>query len=88
MRNVHDGQSLKHFTVRHRTAIKPRSRSPYRGVGLPCGSLRAGLLAVLEGFGGGGGAFAAELEPVLEVLLLLRDDGCAHCVLPRVKGHS
>jgi hypothetical protein len=49
--------------------------------------LRAGPLAVLEGFGGdGGGTFGAELEPVLEVLLLLGNDGCAHLTVPRVRG--
>jgi hypothetical protein len=40
---------------------------------------------VLGGFGGDGCCpFGAELEPVLEVLLLLGNDGSAHLVVPRV----
>ena len=46
-----------------------------------------GLLAVLEGLGGdGGGAFGAELDPGLEGLLVLGNDGRGHLTVPRVGG--
>jgi hypothetical protein len=42
---------------------------------------------VLHGLGGDGdGTFGAELEPVLEVLLLLGNDGFGHLAAPRVGG--
>jgi hypothetical protein len=42
---------------------------------------------VFDGLGGdGGGTFFTELEPVLEVLLLLGNDGCGHLAIPRHGG--
>jgi hypothetical protein len=61
-----------------------KGKHRHEASGLPCGRLRAGLLAVLGGFGGdGGGTFGAELEPVLEVLLLLGLNGFGHLMVPR-----
>jgi hypothetical protein len=48
-----------------------------------CEGLLADLLAVLRGFGGDGdSAFFAELEPGLERLLLLGNDGHDHVTVP------
>jgi hypothetical protein len=44
---------------------------------------------VLHGLGGdGSGTFGAELEPVLEVLLLLGHDGYGHLMVPLAGRHS
>jgi hypothetical protein len=56
----------------------------------PAGCLRGlgyGLLSVLDRLGDeGGGAFYTELEAILEVLLLLENDGCGHLMVPLFGG--
>jgi hypothetical protein len=65
---------------------KVREAPPY-GQRASCEVLRAGLLSVLHGLGGDcDGTFGAEFEPVLEVLLLLGNDGCGHLTLLGLGG--
>jgi hypothetical protein len=69
----------------HSMAGISKDDDPAASVG--CEGLGAGFLAMLQGLGGdGGGAFGADLDPGLEGLLLLGNDGCGHGVVPRPGG--
>jgi hypothetical protein len=71
----------------HSMAGISKDDDPAASVG--CEGLRAGFLAMLGGLGGdGGGAFGADLDPGLEGLLLLGNDGCGHVAVPRPGGIS
>ena len=82
------GSRSNYFCPHPRARAKVREALPY-GQRASCGGLRAGLLSVLHGLGGDcDGTFGAEFEPVLEVFLLLGNDGCGHLTAPRVRGNS